>query len=71
MDIFTKNPEMKTHLITNHGLLPLITMLEYDNISVVNAILRLITQVSSHGILLILLAVELSHISCLCYSILI
>lgn len=46
MDIFNKNPEMKVHLITNHGLLPLITMLSVENNSVRNAILRLITQVN-------------------------
>jgi hypothetical protein len=45
MNILEKNPHMKSLLITNHGLLPLITMLTVENIAVINVILRLITQI--------------------------
>jgi len=46
MDIFNRHPEMRHHLITNHGLLPLITLLSgSSNTGIVNAVLRLITQI--------------------------
>ena len=46
MEVFDKNPEMKSHLITNHGILPLITLLNNKNTVIINSVLRLITQVS-------------------------
>jgi len=45
MDIFTKNPKTRKHLITNHGLLPLIGMLTVQNVAILHAILRLVTQI--------------------------
>jgi hypothetical protein len=45
MDIFDKKPEMKSSLVTNHGILPLIVMLDSKNPVILNHVLRLITQV--------------------------
>eukprot|EP01117_Protostelium_nocturnum_P008943 TRINITY_DN320_c0_g1_i1.p1 TRINITY_DN320_c0_g1~~TRINITY_DN320_c0_g1_i1.p1 ORF type:complete len:1357 (-),score=566.17 TRINITY_DN320_c0_g1_i1:87-4157(-) len=53
MKIFTDNPEVKTHLITNHGLLPLITMLDEENVTIVNSVLKLITNIIDSSEILI------------------
>ena len=57
MDVFDKNPEMKTHLITNHGLLPLINLLNSKDVNVVNAVLRLVTQIIESNEILVNLCV--------------
>eukprot|EP01114_Cavostelium_apophysatum_P023823 TRINITY_DN90_c0_g1_i3.p1 TRINITY_DN90_c0_g1~~TRINITY_DN90_c0_g1_i3.p1 ORF type:complete len:1113 (+),score=446.88 TRINITY_DN90_c0_g1_i3:1211-4549(+) len=57
MDIFNKNPRMEVHLITNHGILPLIIMLGVQNAAVLNSILRLITQIIESNEILVNLCV--------------
>ena len=46
MSIFTQNPEIKIHLIKNHGLLPIISLLKLKSSSVVTLALRLLLQVT-------------------------
>eukprot|EP00743_Colponemidia_sp_Colp-15_P006476 GILK01006971.1.p1 GENE.GILK01006971.1~~GILK01006971.1.p1 ORF type:complete len:1130 (+),score=224.67 GILK01006971.1:94-3483(+) len=49
IEIFKESPGSKTHLITHHGVVPLLEMLEVSNQTVLHYILQVINQIIEHN----------------------
>lgn len=45
MSIFKENPAQKSHLVTHHGVLPIMEMLEVSKPQVQHAVLQVVNQI--------------------------
>jgi len=45
VEIFKESPAQKAHLVTHHGVIPIMEMLEVSNPEVLHAILQVVNQV--------------------------